>query len=103
MEQKTFMLPTEIGKDEICLIAEIKKAKLNRLILAKQYNFPLSVRVVNRCIVFDRSEVIEWMKTNDMQKMRVVSLMQRAEPVKNEFNNMVKLFLNNLDLLRTKH
>ena len=100
MEQKTFMRSDEIGKDEICEKAGIKKAKLNRIILAKEYGFPISTRLVNRSLTFDRAQVLIWMSENNMKTMRVRSMIQRAEPEKNEFSAMCRAFINGLDSVR---
>lgn len=101
MEQKVFMLPNEIGKQEICDISGIAIAKLNRIILnGEYYNFPISTKRVNREAVFDREQVMVWLFHNDIKKMRVRSLMERAEPKKNDFNTMARAFISGLDSVR---
>ena len=101
MEQKAFMLPHEIGKKEICDISGIQISKLNRIILAGEfYNFPISTKRVNRETVFDRDQIVEYMRTNNLKKMRVRPLMGRKEPLKNDFNTMARAFIRGLDSVK---
>jgi predicted DNA-binding transcriptional regulator AlpA len=69
MEQKQFMTNDEIGRDEIQQLTGATKSKVFAISKNTQYGFPKRKRLVNRCVVFDRNEVIEWISKNDLKTM----------------------------------
>lgn len=94
MEQKTFMLPSEIDRAEIMQITGASKAKINYITRMQQYGFPVRSRLVNRCAVYDRVAVMGWLAKNDVSKIKIITYKARKErPIDMDFNAMARAFI----------
>jgi len=94
MEQKVFMLPSEIGRPEIIRLTGASKAKIDYITKASRHGFPERTRLVNRCAVYDRTDVTEWLAKNDVSKIKILAYKTKErKPVSFDFNAMAKDFI----------
>jgi len=99
MEQKQFPLDSEIGREEIQQLTGASRGKVHQVSKNTQYGFPARKRLVNRCVVFDREEVLDWIAKNDLKNMVLRNRQNKKKKIaKVSFNEMAFNFLQTMPI-----
>ena len=94
MKQRSFPLDSEITRDEIQRITGATNSKVYYISQSSEYGFPPRLRIVNRCAVYDRAKVLQWINDNNLSDMAIKgSSNNKRKIIKQSFNQMAVCFL----------